>query len=161
MHHLLVSIFFDGKAVDQGHGMRSILQMSGQVLKVVTGRFHPSQNNLCLNTMAGFLDRLTQLLKSGLKHVDLKSRRDDLAQCVVQHHDVKVLMDVKGDAQYTLKGNAANLVGKGLAALAAQVGTFLSAHCSYLLLSRWWCSKAGAECKCCASPVFRNRLRPC
>ena len=74
---------------------------------------------------------------------------------------MKVLVDVYGDAQYTLKGNATNLVGKGLAALAAQVGTFLSAHCTYLLLFRWWCSKAEAECKFCASPVFRNRLRPC
>jgi hypothetical protein len=115
-------------------------QLSGQVLKVVTGRFHPSQNDLRPNSNGGLFDRLTQLLESGLKNVDLKGRRHDLAQCIMQHHDMKVLVDVYGDAQYTLKGNATNLVGKGLAALAAQVGTFLSAHCSYLLLFRWWCS---------------------
>ncbi len=57
----------------------------------------------CLGLRAGrrLVDGLAQLVKASLKDVDLEQGRDDLAQAVVEHDDVEILVNVEGDAQNT------------------------------------------------------------
>jgi len=161
-HHLLLSILLDRVTINQLHWLRSLVQVTCQVLKVMATWLHSYQYHLGLRALAGLVYGLTQLLKSALKDVNLERGSHDFSQCVVHHYHVEVFVYIQGDAQNMLQCYASNLVGKDLSSLTPQVSTsFFSAHDWYLLLI---CvvpvTAAGTGLSFCASPVFLDRLRP-
>ena len=157
---MLIPILLDGITVDQRHRPRLLVQLSRQVLKVMTTGFHASQHYLGFRTSGGFINGLTQLVNAVLKDVDLKRGSHDLSQPVVDHHHVKVLVNIQGDAQDAIQWHASNLVGECLPALAAQVSPSFSAHDWYLLIVGVPVGETGAGQHSGASPVILNGLRP-
>ena len=159
VHHLLIPILLDSIAVDQCHRPRLSVQLSRQVLKVMTAGFHADQHHLRLRPVGGFINGLTQLVEAALKDVNLKRGDHDLPQRAVDHHRVKVLVNIQGDAQDTIQRHASNPVGECLSALSAQVSPSFSAHDWYLLELGVPVGETKAGQHSSASPVFFNGLR--
>ena len=116
--------------------------------RLYPGSFHPSR-------IIPLKNKKTH--NQSLKH---KLPINDFTQGIVEHHHMKVLVDVQGDAQDLLHGNASNLVGKGLSSLTPQVSVFFPAHGWYLLNMDVPAGQAGMGQTSCASPAFFNGLRP-
>jgi len=160
LHHVLVPVLLDGEAIDQRHRLGSFVQMTSQVLKVVTAGLHPSQDHPSSCPNDGLVDSTTQLLKPAPEDVDLKRGRHDLSQGVVDDDHVEVLMDVQGDAQDLIQRNTTNLVSKRLSSLTPQVSMPFPAHNWYLLNMDVPVGESGTGQKPCASPISVNGLRP-
>jgi len=158
-HHLLAPVLFDRIPVNQRDRLGSSAQVAGQVLKVMPGRFQAGQDHLGSAPRAGFVYRGAQGGETALKDIDLKGRRHDLAQGIVDHHDVKILANIQGDAQGTFRGDVTNSVGEGLTAIAFQMGGRFVTQGWYLLSAKSDPAREIAEGLACASPVFDDGLR--
>jgi hypothetical protein len=134
--------------------------MARQILEVVTAGLHASQDHLspCLND--GLVESTTQVLKPCLEDVDLKRRRHDLSQCVVDDDHMEVLVDVQGDAQDLIQRDPSNLVSKRLSSLTSQVSTLSPAHNWHLLNASVPVGEGGTGQKTCASPISINGFCP-
>jgi len=129
--------------------------MSSQILEVVTGWLHAYQYHLGLRTRFGFIYGTAQLFEPALVHVDLESGRHDLAQAVMHHHQVEVLADIQGDAQYLRWRNTSNQIGKGLTTLSFYMSGHLLGHGNLSPLSvDIPTSQTGAGCLLCASHLL-------
>ena len=164
MHHMLISVLADGIAVDQLDWLRSLEQMAGQVFKVMAGGLHTQQNQLRPGPQHRFINGLTQSVKASLQDIDLKEGCHNVAQGIMNHHDMEVLADIQGDAQDLLRRDTPNLVSERLSAFTPQVGTSFSAHGCYLRLLKRLVRMPIGEVRTgprdCASPAIDNGIRP-
>jgi hypothetical protein len=134
MHHLLIPVLADSKAVDQPDGLGALDQMARQILKVMACRLHADQNQLRLGLGRGSVDGLAQLIKTMLQEIDLASGCHDIPQGIVNHRDMKVLANVQGDAQDLIHRDTPDLVSEFFTPFTSQVGMSTLAHGWYLLL---------------------------
>jgi hypothetical protein len=157
---LLLAILLDGETVDEGDGARPFEQMAGEIFEIVTGGFHADQDDLRMGLGCRLFDRLTQLLKSALVDVNLESRRHNLTQAVVDHHDMKVFADIQRDAQELFRGNSSNQRRKSLTAFTTQMDRTFRTHGLDLLVGHVPSSEAQAGTNVDASLMVTNEMEP-
>ena len=160
-HHLLATIFFDGKAVHNRDFLARLVDVTGQILIVMAGGFKPHQNHLSGAVGDSRLDCLAELVKPGAEDVDLETGGDNLPQPVVKQHNMEIFANIYRDAQDLLRADAADQVGEGLSPPAAQVTPSVSFHECLLFVTLWvtW-GRIGAGRKACASSIFRYGCQP-